>query len=583
MDRETAIGRYGIAGYQAAIGTAIVGGVFAVVIAALLGVHLYRYHVTDPRDAAALEKMKEQAKAYPADQTLSQEIVVLDARLRRDQLARLQFLKRGTFLLVGAAALCVGALIWSGGYNRLPLPCQRVDRKAEQITTARRIRTALTFSLVIAASGSLFWSLYTPAKMKLQNGDADKQAAGGPALEEDRSFAAMDEIVNQWPCFRGPQGLGISPFKDIPIDWDSAGGKNIKWKSSIPLEGHSSPVVWQNRIYVTGANADQQQVFCFDADTGKLLWTGDVAVADKTGRADMNISEDTGYAASTPVTDGRRVCAIFAGGDIACFTVNGRLLWQKSLGIPDSMYGYASSLTFYEDAVIVQWDVGSEPGQSRLIAFDWQTGQIKWQTPRPVPNSWSSPTVARVAGIDCVLTAASPFVIAYEPKTGREMFKIESVEGDIASTPIVADNRIFALEPYQKLVAIEATGASGNLTAAIAWQADGAMPDICSPIADGPYIWTLDSGGELSCYKVADGSKAFSASLKLQFEASPSLAAGRLYLLSTTGTMVIADAAGAYKEIGRCSINEPCFATPAFAEGRIYIRAKTNLFCIGAK
>jgi outer membrane protein assembly factor BamB len=586
MDHEKANERYGSVRYQSAVGTAIVAGVFAALIAVLLGIHLYHYHVTDPAGAVTLEKMKEQAKLYPADQTLSQEILMLDTQLRRDQLARLAFLKRGTLLLAGALAIGIGSLVWAMGYHaKPPSPVLPTDVKAEQINTARRIRTALTAALAALAAGSLFWSLYTPkVQPPAEPGPKTETVAKEEPKPEDIAYASMDQMEAQWPTFRGPGGLGVCRFGAIPTEWDAAGGKNILWKTPIPLEGNSSPVVWDKRIFVSGAAEDRQTIFCFDAETGKLLWSGDVAVSDAAARAEMSIMEDTGYAACSPAADGRRVCAIFAGGDIGCFTAEGRLLWQKPLGIPESMYGYAASLTAFENLVIVQWDVGSETDQSRLIALDWQTGETVWQTPRPVPNSWSSPTVVKIGDAYRILTAASPFVIAYDAKTGSEVFRAECIEGDIAATPIIADGKIITMQPYQKLVAIRTEGAVGDVTAThIAWQTDGAMPDICSPLSDGTFAWTLTSDGKLGCYKVSDGSEVYAQTLKGMFQASPSLACGRLYLLGQDGTMIVAEAAGEYKEISRSALREKCFASPAFAEGRIYIRTKQHLYGIGTK
>lgn len=587
MNHQQSIERYGSAGFQSAVGTAIAAGVFALIIAALLGIHLYSYVVTDPANASALEKMKEQAKAYPADQTLSEEVTRFDAQLRRDQLARVQFLKRGTLLLVGTLALALGAIVFARGYRRkLPSPGPQGDVKAQQIMAARRIRMAVTSVLVLMSAAALFWSLHTPAaknaaaQQSAQSSDSPQAAAS----DEDLSFASMNEMEAQWPTFRGPGGLGISPYDSVPAQWDAAGGENILWKTPIPVQGHSSPVVWGNRIFVTGASADNQKVFCFDADSGRQLWAGDVAINNDPARADMDIMEDTGYAPNSPATDGRRVCAIFSGGDIGCFTINGRLLWQKHLGIPESMYGYAASLAAFENLVIVQWDVGMEAGQSKLMALDWQTGDVVWQTPRPVPNSWSSPAVAKIGDAYRVLTAASPYVIAYDPKTGSELFRAQCVEGDIAATPIIADGKVLTMQPYQKLVALDTKDAVGDVTAThILWQAEEAMPDICSPLSDGKFVWTLTSDGQLGCYNLADGRQVYTKSLELMFQASPSLANGKLYLLSTTGTMIVAEAGGEYKEVGRCALNEPCFASPAFAEGRLYIRAKEHLYGIGTK
>jgi outer membrane protein assembly factor BamB len=247
------------------------------------------------------------------------------------------------------------------------------------------------------------------------------------------------------------------------------------------------------------------------------------------------------------------------------------------------MYGYAASLTAFDDKVIVQYDVGYDTDLSKLIALNWQTGKIVWQTARPVPNSWSSPTVAKVGDGWQVLTAASPYVIAYDPQTGTELYRAECIDGDIAATPIMADGKIVTMQPYQKLVAINTADAAGDVTAShIAWQADGAMPDICSPTSDNTFVWTLASNGELGCYNVSDGAEVYTKALEMMFQASPVCAGGKLYLLAQDGTMLIAEAASEYKELYRNALGEDCFASPAFADGRIYIRSKQNLYSIGS-
>lgn len=589
MEHKQVNERYASAGYQSAVGTVIAAGVFAAVIAAFLAWAAYHYTVTDPARAAQLEKLKEEAKTKPADEKLAAEVLVLDTQVRRDQLARVQFLKRGTGLLVGTLALGVWMTVRARGYTRrYSLPGREGDVKAELVKQAEHVRAGLTAAVVILAGGALFWSLRVPGEnaTPTEAGHTEDQTAAIPEEihSEDVSFATMEEMEAEWPTFRGPGGLGVCGFTNVPTEWDAKSGKNILWKMAVPLAGNGSPVVWGKRVFVSGGSAEKQQVFAFDADTGKLLWTGDVKITEDPAREDMNIMEDTGFAASTPVTDGRRVCAIFAGGDIGCFTAEGQLLWQKHLGVPDSMYGYAASLTAFEKAVIVQWDVGGEAGASKLIALNWQTGETLWGTARPVPNSWASPTVVKVGDAYRVLTAASPYVIAYDAKTGAELFRAECVEGDIAATPIYANGMLFTMEPYQKLVAVKTEGAAGDVTKThIAWEAEGGMPDICSPVSDGVSVWTLASDGNLDCYKTADGSEVYEQSLEGMYQASPVLAAGKLYLLAQDGTMVVAEAGNVYKEIGRNALGEDCVASPAFAEGRIYIRAKEHLYCIGAK
>jgi outer membrane protein assembly factor BamB len=563
--------------YQSAVGTAIVAAVFSVFIAVLLAVNAYHMTTTDPQRSIRLETMKEQAKQYPADEVLAEEIAQLDTDIRRDQFARLYFSQRGTMLLVVTLVLLTGSVIWAKSHRPgLPQPAPQGDPKSRQVRHASHTRLAFSIGLIVLCAGALFWVMHAPPMPSERDGQPQTPAAP--------LYASMEQAQTQWSTFRGPGGLGLADFENIPDTWDGPSGQNILWKSPIPLPGHNSPVIWEDRIFLTGATETAQQVYCYDTQTGSLLWTGDVSIPANPARDDMQIMEDTGYAACTAVTDGLRVCAIFAGGDMGCFTADGKPLWEKHLGIPDSMYGYAASLTWFENLVIVQWDVGYEGQDSKLIALDWQTGKTVWQTPRPVPNSWSSPTVVSIDGQYRIVTTASPFVIVYDAKTGTELYRVDCMYGDIASTPILAGKNIIAIEPYNKLVAVNADESQSveDPQTRIAWETSTDMPDICSPVSDHRYIWTLTTPGALGCFDVTDGSEMYTQPLKLPFQASPTVVGQTLYLLTEKGTMVLADTGAEFSERKRNELGEKCRATPAFQEGRIYIRSEDNLYAIGS-
>ena len=562
--------------YQSAVGVAVVAAVFSVIIAILLGVTIYHVKVTDPTRSAKLEELKEQAKANPTDAALAETILKLDTPLRRDQFARQYFLKRGTVLLVVTLGLFAAGLLWASSHKPIrPAPAPLGDIKKQQVKHAEQTRTAISIGLVVLCTGALFYAMKTPT--------VPAENSVEITLRPAELYTSIEDAQSQWSTFRGPGGLGICTFKNIPDTWDGASGQNVLWKIAIDLPGHNSPVVWNDRIVLTGATKEAQAIYCIDANSGVILWQQDVTIVPSEERDDMEIMEDTGYAAPTAVTDGKRVCGLFAGGDLGCFTIDGEKLWEKHLGVPDSMYGYSASLTWYENLVIVQWDVGYEGEDSKLIALDWQTGETAWQTARPVPNSWSSPTVTQVGDAYQILTAASPYVIGYDAKTGTEIYSAECIEGDIASTPIIADGKIFAIEPYNKLVAISAVNAQGDITETnIAWIAEESMPDICSPVSDGTHVWTLTTQGDLSCFNVSDGRLVYTQSLNATFQASPTVVGQTLYLLSEKGTMIIAQTGPEYKELKRNELGEKTFACPAFQDGRIYIRSHQHLFAIGA-
>ena len=561
---------------QAAGATAVVAGVFTFFIAVLLGIHLYHYVVTDPARTHALEAMKDRYAQQPTDTQLAERIYELDIQVRRDQFARLYFLQRGTLLGVVMLAVFVAAVLLRTQQWRTPeLPQAEGDRKTEQIRHGMYVRTAVTLTAVTIAAVGLYLSQRPPIDRALSGQSPDEQPAP-PA------FASFEETLTQWPAFRGPQGLGVTDLPDIPDDWDQAQGRNMLWKSEIPVEGHNSPVIWDDRVFLSGATEAVQQIFCYDLNSGQLLWTGDVPITDDPQRDEMYIMDDTGYAAPTVVTDGYRVAAIFAGGDVGCFTVDGDKLWHRHLGVPESAYGYAASLAAYEENIIVQFDVSYDTDQSRLIALNWQTGRIAWRTPRPVPNSWSSPTVVQVGGAPQILTSGSPWVIAYDPATGQELYRADSLAGDVAPTQVFADNKIIAIEPYNMIVAIETNAAEGDVTEThLAWRTPADIPDICSPVSNGQLAWTLGTYGTLTAFDLSDGSQVYEHNLNMEFQASPSIVNDRLYLLGVNGTMILAETGREYVEIKRLTLDDKFYASPAFAPGRIVLRGHNYLYGIG--
>ena len=277
--------------------------------------------------------------------------------------------------------------------------------------------------------------------------------------------------------------LGISAYTNVPETWDAKSGKGIVWKTPVPLPGNNSPVVWGKRVFLSGADQRRREVYCFDADSGKLLWQQAVPGTPQSTAQPPKVNDDTGYAASTTATDGRRVFAIFANGDLAAFDFSGKLAWSKSLGLPENSYGHASSLATYKNLLLVQFDQGSSRApKSKLLAFDSATGKIVWQVARPVPNSWSTPIVIRHADRDQVITAADPWVIAYNPADGAEIWRAKCLKTDIGPSPVFADGQVFVANDNCVLSAIRADG-HGDVTghAACFGRARTACPTRAAP------------------------------------------------------------------------------------------------------
>jgi outer membrane protein assembly factor BamB len=557
--------------YQGLMGGAVVAVVFAGLAAALLAVNAYQIRVVEPRQAAQLRGMEKQFDARANDEALAGRVRDFDAQVRRDALRWQQFAHTGAIYLVGSLIVSAGCFL-AGRMLLRPSPVipARPVCAGQQVRQAMQVRMAVTVALAIIASAGLYAILRVPAESKPKASAATVDWA--------------EAVKGQWLSFRGPWGDGVVEQKDIPPAWNEKENKGVLWKSAVPLASHSSPVVWGDKIFLSGATKTEQKTFCYSAKDGKLLWTGAIKPAGAESRTAPDVMEDTGYAASTPAVNGKYVCAIFVTGDVGCFDMDGKVQWQKALGVPESTYGYAASLAVFNDVVIVQLDQGTEAGRSELIAITMADGKIAWRTKRPVPNSWTSPTVVKAGGNYQILASGSPWVIGYEALTGRELWRASCLGSDIAPTQILAGGLALAIQPYDKLYAIRMDNTGGDVTqSAVAWQTQGDMPDICSPVSDGKLVWTLTTDGTLSCFDLAGGTLVYKQSLEGDFYASPSLVGDTLYILKRNGQMILLQAGREYKEIGRCAVEEDCFASPAFAEGRIYLRSTKSLYCIGQK
>jgi outer membrane protein assembly factor BamB len=387
-----------------------------------------------------------------------------------------------------------------------------------------------------------------------------------------RDFPGIDEIRKNWPGFRGPEGNGIAYQTDVPIEWDGKSDKNILWKIPIPLPGFNSPILWGDKIFLTGADRKNQVVFCIDAGSGKIPWQAEVKDIPGSPDKPPKTTEDTGYAAPTMTTDGQRVFAIFATGDIACFDFTGKPIWVKNLGVPGNHYGHSSSLITYQDLLLVQYD---QKTGGRLLALKTDTGILVYDKPRDVEISWASPIVVNTGARAEIILNSNPFVISYDPRTGQELWRVECMSGEIAPSPAYADGMVFAVNEYALLVAIKLGDKPG-----IAWEYEDDLSEVSSPVASKDFLIMASSYGSVSCFNSKTGERYWLHDFDRGFYSSPVLVGDHVYVMDMNGVMYIIKADKKFQLISTCELGEKAVTIPAFSPGRIYIRGEKHLFCI---
>jgi len=360
-----------------------------------------------------------------------------------------------------------------------------------------------------------------------------------------------------------------------PVNWDGKAGTHVAWKIVTPRPGFSSPILWDDALFLTGADSQSRELYCYNAATGELRWTADTADIIGSPAKLPKVTEDTGYAASTPTTDGLRVYAIFATGDVLAVDFTGKRVWARNLEPPDNPYGHASSLVVHRGRVLVQYDTY---GESRLIALDAATGETAWEKKRPVGASWATPVLATVGGRTEVYLNAEPFVMAFDAETGDELWRNECLGGEVGPSPAYDNGVAYFTTDYAILAAIH-TGNSGK-DGTFAWQTDEELPDVSSPVAAGGLLFVCTSAGVVSCYDSQTGTLHWRHEYDEGFYSSPVVVAGRVYVTDNKGLTQVFAAAKEFQSLATNDLGEPAMGTLACRGNRAYLRGMHHLYCL---
>ena len=415
-----------------------------------------------------------------------------------------------------------------------------------------------------------------------------------------------------WPQWRGPDGSGISNEKNLPESWSPT--MNIKWKAAIPGRGHSSPIVWGNRVFVTtavegdvvpGAKAvkhmndgkeflhpdsigadrkHQFKVIALNRESGKIAWE---AVAWE-GTPYDNRHRKSSYAASTPATDGKMVYAFFGTEGLYAYDFNGKPAWKAQLGNLGTVgMGTGTSPILYDNLVIIQCD--EENGEaSFIVGLDKKTGKEVWRTPRKVQVSWSTPLLVKTSTRSELITSGTETVISYDPATGKELWRHKGVESNAIPSPVANSDMVFLVAGFPAKVAMAIKlGGSGDLTGSpnVPWKYAKGTAYVPSPIVYGDYLYLTTDRGILTCIDAKTGEVKYEGGripIPATFTASPVAFEGKILMTSEDGDTFMVKAGPKHEVLGTNSIGEPVYASPAIADGRIFIRGEKNLYCIGS-
>jgi outer membrane protein assembly factor BamB len=444
----------------------------------------------------------------------------------------------------------------------------------------------------------------------------DPVLASAPAAHVDADV----KTPTNWPSFRGQDGTGVADGQHPPLKWDVKKGEGVRWKTPIPGLGHSCPVVWGNRVFITTAVSSGQpdqkirvgnygdvgsvddvskhtwHVICLDASTGKILW-------DKTaheGVPKIKRHLKGSQANCTCATDGKCVIACFGSEGLYCYDVDGKFLWKRDLSTLDSSFaldqeyewGFGNSPVIHGNLCILQCDLSRD---SFIAAFSLDDGSKVWSTPRDEIPSWSSPVVWRNAKRTEIVTNAAQYARGYDPATGAELWRVAKKSEVTVPTPVLGADLAYITSgnrPIQPIIAIK-PGATGDISLpagketneSIAWSKLRGGPYMPTPILYGDHFYTCSNSGIIACYDAKTGKENYKERVGGggSYTASPVAADGRLYFTSEQGEVRVVRAGPKFELLAVNPLDDYCMATPAISNGAVFFRTQHFMVTVGKK
>jgi outer membrane protein assembly factor BamB len=410
--------------------------------------------------------------------------------------------------------------------------------------------------------------------------------------------------AEDWPSWRGPRGDGSSLEQELPVEWNAATGKNILWKAKLPGKGHSSPIIWQNRVFLTTCMEVEQKrlLICLDAGSGEQLWQCQVLQSPLESVHKLN-----SHASGTPATDGNLVYVPFLQVDgktmvaapnvgnnhreitpgkivLSAIDFHGELRWQVDVGDFVSAHGFCSCPVLYGNLVILN---GDHDGKSYLAAYNKITGQEVWRTQRAHGiRSYVTPIIRKINARDQLMLAGSSHVAGFDVSNGNLLWNVEGPTEQFVASMVYDGERVMLAAgfPTHHLMAIRPNGLGNVTDSHVAWHVDKHVKCyVPSPVLVGHQLFVADDRGTASCFDSTSGERIWQGRLSEAFNASLVATDRYVYFLDRDGVTTIVEPGTELKVIATNPLQEPCSASPAISNGRMFIRGDTHLFCIGSK
>ena len=400
-------------------------------------------------------------------------------------------------------------------------------------------------------------------------------------------FVLQSASAQEWTRFHGPNGQGVSSLKSFPAEWSE---ENIVFKAELPGIGHSSPVLWGEKVFLLSADpaTAERYVLCLDANSGKILWQHDYKSV--THKLHLRSS----YASCTPVVDEDIV--IFAWSDpqhtwVKAYSHDGNQLWTKDLGTWASQHGFGTSPVIYKNKILLnasqannKLPEGIDPGESYFYAFEKESGEIIWKTPRGTASaSYSVPAIYKgVNGDEIICSNTVDGMYSLNPETGEENWAVKAFDKRTVSSPLFSGGHIFGST---------GSGGGGNYVAAIkpgkepvvSYKLDRSAPYVPTSVCLDELMFCFYDKGILSCLDTKTGEVYYQKRLDCAFSGSAIRVGGKLFCVDEEGIVHVIAASKEFKVLAKNPLGEDCRSTPAVSGGRMYIRTYSQLICVGAK